>query len=638
MKAKSNYPSCKFLLGIALAGIIPLLVFGISGSPVALAQEAATPVPNLYFTVNLVTLSDGTVIEENIINGPPVPPPGFEFERQPVLLPEPDSSSGMYAANSLTVPAFNWVFGCSSVSGAMVAGYYDRNGYPNMYTGPTNGGVMPLDNSSWLTWSDGSVTYPNLPLAASKNGVDGRSTKGSIDDYWVLYGSSASDPYITGSWGQHSWGTAIGDYMKTSQSAFGNTDGSTTFYTYISLPGQLTCATMAGDPTTQKDGTLGRKQFYEARGYTVTDCYNQKTDNNGGGFTFAMYKTEINAGRPVMINLEGHTVVGVGYDDTGNTVYIHDTWDYSNHTMTWGGIYTEDMVLQSVSIVNLSPVSSESKVYLPLVIRSWPPGNQTLTVSKGGTGSGTVTSSPPGINCGSTCSYGFAYNTVVTLTATPTAPSTFGGWSEAGCSGTGNCIITMSAAQSVSATFNSPGSGIVNGDFESGRIGWTEDSSHDWPIIMDSGFPAGVTPHSGSWAAWLGGDNDETAYIQQQVTISAGAPYLTYYHWIASADFCGYDFGEVLINGSPIDYYDLCTSTTTGGWVKHSLDLSAYAGQSVTLQIGVETDLSDNSNLFVDDVSFQGSASPSGSLDGAAPNLDASTTQDRSGIDRQGVQ
>ena len=155
---------------------------------------------------------------------------------------------------------------------------------------------------------------------------------------------------------------------------------------------------------------------------------------------------------------------------------------------------------------------------------------------------------------------------------------------------------------------------------------------------MDSGFPAGVTPHSGSWAAWLGGDNDETAYIQQQVTISAGAPYLTYYHWIASADFCGYDFGEVLINGSPIDYYDLCTSTTTGGWVKHSLDLSAYAGQSVTLQIGVETDFSDNSNLFVDDVSFQGSASPSGSLDGAAPNLDASTTQDRSGIDRQGVQ
>ena len=60
-----------------------------------------------------------------------------------------------------------------------------------------------------------------------------------------------------------------------------------------------------------------------------------------------------------------------------------------------------------------------------------------LTVSKAGTGSGTVTSSPIGINCGVTCSYAFAYNTVVTITADPTSPSTFGGWSGAGCSGTG---------------------------------------------------------------------------------------------------------------------------------------------------------------------------------------------------------
>jgi hypothetical protein len=84
------------------------------------------------------------------------------------------------------------------------------------------------------------------------------------------------------------------------------------------------------------------------------------------------------------------------------------------------------------------------------------PGNQTLTVSKSGTGSGTVTSSPSGINCGSTCSYTFAYNTQVTLTASPTSPSTFGGWSGA-CSGTGTCTVTMDAAKSVTANFNAPG-------------------------------------------------------------------------------------------------------------------------------------------------------------------------------------
>ena len=87
-----------------------------------------------------------------------------------------------------------------------------------------------------------------------------------------------------------------------------------------------------------------------------------------------------------------------------------------------------------------------------------PPGDQTLTVNKSGAGSGTVTSSPTGINCGTTCSYAFAYETAVILTASPTSPSTFSGWNGAGCSGTSTCTVSMSSAQSVTATFNLPGS------------------------------------------------------------------------------------------------------------------------------------------------------------------------------------
>ena len=64
------------------------------------------------------------------------------------------------------------------------------------------------------------------------------------------------------------------------------------------------------------------------------------------------------------------------------------------------------------------------------------PTHHTLTVAKAGTGSGTVTSSPAGINCGATCSASFPAATVVTLTAAPAAGSTFAGWSGA-CSGTG---------------------------------------------------------------------------------------------------------------------------------------------------------------------------------------------------------
>ena len=318
--------------------------------PPAFVSAAEQEVSEAYFSSSTLRLRDGREVEAFAINAPPTPPRGFEVEREAVLsLPVPDVGFGI---NMLTVPAYNWVFGCSAVSGAMIAGYYDRSGWPNIYTGPTNGGVMPLNNSSWPMWSDGSSTYPNCPLVASHNGIDGRATRGSIDDYWVQYGSGSSDPYVTGAWTPHAWSDAIGDYMKTSQSAYGNTDGSTVFYNWTGSPGQLGCDYMQSQSL--PDGTLGRKLFYQARGYTVTDCYNQKTDNTiAGGFSFAQYKTEIDAGRPVLLNLRGHSVVGVGYDDATNTVYIHDTWDYSEHTMTWGGSYS-GMQLLSVSIVNLS--------------------------------------------------------------------------------------------------------------------------------------------------------------------------------------------------------------------------------------------------------------------------------------------
>lgn len=340
---------------------------GIEGSNIEDTIKKNVPVAqspfkqiNEYCTIQTITYSDGKSIERIDINGPPAPPPGYELERTTVSLPQSDQPMGI---KTLTAPAYNWVFGCSSVSGAMIAGYYDRNGYPNIYTGPTNGGVIPLNNNSWPTWNDGNQTYPNLPLAASHKGVDGRTTRGSIDDYWVQHESTGQDPYITGGWTQHTWSDAIGDYMKTSQSAYGNVDGTTSFHNWASSSNRLTCSDMVSNNIHIKDGTYGRKLFYEARGYTVTDCYNQKTDNNGGGFTFANYKTEIDAGRPVMLNLQGHTMVGVGYNDLGNTVYLHDTWDYSDHVMTWGGSYS-GMTLQSVSVVNLK---STSKIPVPAV-------------------------------------------------------------------------------------------------------------------------------------------------------------------------------------------------------------------------------------------------------------------------------
>jgi uncharacterized repeat protein (TIGR01451 family)/uncharacterized protein (TIGR03382 family) len=78
-----------------------------------------------------------------------------------------------------------------------------------------------------------------------------------------------------------------------------------------------------------------------------------------------------------------------------------------------------------------------------------------LTVTKAGTGSGRVTSSPPGIDCGAVCSSPFPGGTSVTLTGTAAAGSVFDGWSGGGCGGTGTCTVDVSTEVAVTATFTS---------------------------------------------------------------------------------------------------------------------------------------------------------------------------------------
>ncbi len=78
-----------------------------------------------------------------------------------------------------------------------------------------------------------------------------------------------------------------------------------------------------------------------------------------------------------------------------------------------------------------------------------------LTIVPEGTGTGTVVSSPAGIECGGTCSAKFAENTQVTLTASPDSESLFVSWK--GCESGGaqgrQCKVTMDAAKTVKAKF-----------------------------------------------------------------------------------------------------------------------------------------------------------------------------------------
>jgi Divergent InlB B-repeat domain len=137
----------------------------------------------------------------------------------------------------------------------------------------------------------------------------------------------------------------------------------------------------------------------------------------------------------------------------------------------------------------------------------------TLTITKAGSGRGTVNSSPTGISCGATCSASFPGGTAVSLTAAPATGSLFAGWSGGGCSGTGPCTVTLTAATSVSATFRKPkhrlttttagtGAGTVSSAPTGTSCGSTCSADYEsGTVVTLAAFPA-----AGSlFAGWDGG-------------------------------------------------------------------------------------------------------------------------------------
>src|SRR3954466_12930886 len=103
----------------------------------------------------------------------------------------------LFAATNVNirdVPDYAWYAGCFGTASGNLMGYWDRHGFPNFYTGPTNGGEAPLN-------SDG-LNEGIRSLWASLGGFDGRPADqpGHLDDYWenfenfdATYQSGATD-------------------------------------------------------------------------------------------------------------------------------------------------------------------------------------------------------------------------------------------------------------------------------------------------------------------------------------------------------------------------------------------------------------------------------------------------------------
>ena len=192
-------------------------------------------------------------------------------------------------------------------------------------------------------------------------------------------------------------------------------------------------------------------------------------------------------------------------------------------------------------------------------------GHVTLTVTVDGTGAGTVTSSPAGIDCGATCSAQFDTGSSVTLTAVAAAGTTFVGWSN-GCDGTApTCTLTMSQALTATATFASARHTltVVTAGLGSGGV-MSAPAGINCPTDCDEAFGAGssvtltAAPTAGSvFTGWSG------ACSGTQLTCSVP---------MTDSKAVTATFQPAFCTTGMLDRFDGADGTTIAGWTERAGD------------------------------------------------------------------
>ena len=214
-----------------------------------------------------------------------------------------------------------------------------------------------------------------------------------------------------------------------------------------------------------------------------------------------------------------------------------------------------------------------------------PLSGNTLSIVKAGSGTGTVTGT--GINCGPDCVQTAVAGTMITLTAVPSADSTFAGWSGAGCSGTGTCAVTLSSSQIVTATFN-----LTPDTFPANCVapaGFTTPAgaTSGWSVAFDrkrSGIcsmKSNVIPDS----VFNGAANATKAQIQVSGTYDAGN--ISFYYNVSSE--LGYDCLRFSIDGSTRAEMGNCNGPGSNGGFGASGDITTWTLVPIPVNAGVHT-------------------------------------------------
>jgi len=265
-------------------------------------------------------------------------PDGLDYIQEGVVLPNTCN--------------YEWWYGCSPTAAGMLMGHYDRNGYAGLKYNNLVPGVA--ENS----------TYPSTVGSWDYNAQYAIASPGHVSDFYSG-GNGASGDDVPQPW--HDF-DCLADFMGTSQDSVGNPNGSTLLWNYTD-GSPLHAYEMPGYGLADYSGMYGIGEYVDYAGYSYNNLYNQYIDALGltYGFSYADFMAEIDAGRPVMVHIENHSMYGYGYylDPTGAPmINVYDTlgpnqgWPNNGTNpgvLAWGGAYgTTGMYHYGVTVLELT--------------------------------------------------------------------------------------------------------------------------------------------------------------------------------------------------------------------------------------------------------------------------------------------
>ncbi|MFI5796078.1 putative Ig domain-containing protein [Streptomyces sp. NPDC051677] len=301
-------------------------------------------------------------------------------------------------------------------------------------------------------------------------------------------------------------------------------------------------------------GTPGTSDYPAKYPYAHTSSLYDVTSGNNGSCSTSYFCT-----------------AGAGYDGPTGWGTPNGTAAFTSGTSTGN----------SVTVTNPGSRSTTTGSSVSLQISASDSAGATLAYSASGLPTGLSISSSTGLISGTASTAGTYSVTVTASDSTGASGSASFTWTVS-TSGGGTCTSAQ--------LLGNPG-------FESGNTTWTASSG----VITDSSSEAA---HAGSYKAWLDGyGSSHTDTLSQSVTVPSGCKAtFTFYLHVDSAETStstAYDKLTVTAGSTTLATYSNLNAAT--GYSQKSLDLSSYAGSTVTLKFTGAEDSSLQTSFVVDD-------------------------------------